>query len=544
MKFFSFTSYRDTYISSVLFDFGCNIRTLVALNRYQIIALDLKAWNLLPKGRKPTPTFKVHLNVRQPSSFLAVSTGLSNLIFIIASPVVSSPPAVSNPPAVTNPPVVKPAAPNVAQSLAQAERNSRNTRMLKQARQIGVETALKNRKPNTAKAYGKAQQLWKQFCAEFDFEDKEFVSTEKLLLFTQRVVLKLTVQPWRRRKAKGKRKAAEAEAEGSASSSGDGIDEDREGQRGRSFEVAADIINGGLDGQPGAPLKYNTAKTYISGIMDLYNQQIARGDHNYPTPRGFGVRGHLEDLRATALKRVQTLDETKEYRTFAAEVLAACRNPVGAHSEHLHQAFPEVVRGLDALRREFVNLSHAMQQGFERIHRQQEHLEEVLARMQYGPQQPPPGSTTATTPAAPATPAVTAPTTINTSATAPTTTATSTTAPAPAPAPAATSTPQYIMDRTTSKVPDIWKEWHEGRGGKPSVLSLNDQYGSDWRKGDKNAYSRRKKLIDEIDHVAATENRDPLEVVQSFEEERVAKSKSLTWMWETWVPQQRAARES
>jgi hypothetical protein len=98
------------------------------------------------------------------------------------------------------------------------------------------------------------------------------------------------------------------------------------------------------------------------------------------------------------------------------------------------------------------------------------------------------------------------------------------------------------MDRSASKVPDIWWEWHEGRGGKPSVLSLNDQYGSDWRKGDKNAYSRRKKLIDEIDYVASTQNRDPLEVVQSFEDVRVARSKSLNWMWETWVPQQKAAR--
>jgi len=83
------------------------------------------------------------------------------------------------------------------------------------------------------------------------------------------------------------------------------------------------------------------------------------------------------------------------------------------------------------------------------------------------------------------------------------------------------------MDRSASKVPDIWWKWREGRGGKPSVLSLNDRYGSDWRKGDKNVYSRRKKLIDEIDYVASTQNRDPLEVVQSFEDVRVARSLSI-----------------
>jgi hypothetical protein len=186
--------------------------------------------------------------------------------------------------------------------------------MLQQATQIGVDTALKNRKLNTTKAYKRPQKLWKEFCAKFDFEDKEFVSTAKLLLFTQQVVLELTVQPRRQRKAKGKgkRKAAAVEEEDSASS-GDDIDEEK------SFEVAADAIDAADvndaadvdDGPPGAPLKHNTAKIYISGVMDLYNQQITRGDHTYPNPRGFGVRGHLKDLRTTAFKRIRALHEDR-----------------------------------------------------------------------------------------------------------------------------------------------------------------------------------------------------------------------------------------
>jgi hypothetical protein len=134
--------------------------------------------------------------------------------------------------------------------------------------QATLETALKNRRLNTTKVYNRPQKLWKEFCTKFDFEDKEFVSTAKLL-FTQQVVLELTVQPQRQRKAKGKgkRKAAEVEEEDSASS-GDDIDKEK------LFEVAADVID---DGPPGTPLKHNTAKTYISGIMDLYNQQVARG---------------------------------------------------------------------------------------------------------------------------------------------------------------------------------------------------------------------------------------------------------------------------
>lgn len=103
----------------------------------------------------------------------------------------------------------------------------------------GNETALKNRR-NTTKAYNRPQKLWKEFCTKFDFEDKEFVSTAKHL-FTQQVVLELTVQPQRQRKAKGKgkRKAAEVEEEDIASS-GDDIDKEK------SFEVAADVIDDGL----------------------------------------------------------------------------------------------------------------------------------------------------------------------------------------------------------------------------------------------------------------------------------------------------------
>ncbi len=39
---------------------------------------------------------------------------------------------------------------------------------------------------------------------------------------------------------------------------------------------------------------------------------------------------------------------------------------------------------------------------------------------------------------------------------------------------------QLQMDRTVSIVLDIWFEWTEGRGGKPSIFNLNQKYGSDW----------------------------------------------------------------
>jgi hypothetical protein len=89
--------------------------------------------------------------------------------------------------------------------------------------------------------------------------------------------MKVIVAP-RRRKTTRKRRAVEEDPRG------------REEKQNQSFDIAAQI----MDEESGAtPLKYNTAKTYISAVMDLYNQQIARGNHSYPNPRGFGVRGHL-----------------------------------------------------------------------------------------------------------------------------------------------------------------------------------------------------------------------------------------------------------
>jgi hypothetical protein len=48
---------------------------------------------------------------------------------------------------------------------------------------------------------------------------------------------------------------------------------------------------------------------------------------------------------------------------------------------------------------------------------------------------------------------------------------------------------------------------------------LNRTYLSAWRQTDKNAYRRRKKVIDDINHISDTQTREPLEVAQSLENE-------------------------
>jgi transcriptional activator of glycolytic enzymes GCR1 len=81
------------------------------------------------------------------------------------------------------------------------------------------------------------------------------------------------------------------------------------------------------------------------------------------------------------------------------------------------------------------------------------------------------------------------------------------------------------------------------RQGHPSVVELNSRHGTDWRQKDKHTYWRRKKMIDEINRISQVEKRDPLEVVQSADNEQVPRGKNLNWMWEHWVKERREGRE-
>ena len=67
-------------------------------------------------------------------------------------------------------------------------------------------------------------------------------------------------------------------------------------------------------------------------------------------------------------------------------------------------------------------------------------------------------------------------------------------------APAAPPPPQYILSRTITTVPQLWKEWTVGLPGGPSVQGLEDLYGPSWRQkhSEQVFYGRRKVIIDEI----------------------------------------------
>ena len=71
---------------------------------------------------------------------------------------------------------------------------------------------------------------------------------------------------------------------------------------------------------------------------------------------------------------------------------------------------------------------------------------------------------------------------------------------------------QYCMSQTIQTIPDLWREWTVGLQGQPSIKKLDKLYSSDWRSGrnapaERQFYSRRKTLINEIRRLAAVEDR-------------------------------------
>lgn len=112
---------------------------------------------------------------------------------------------------------------------------------------------------------------------------------------------------------------------------------------------------------------------------------------------------------------------------------------------------------------------------------------------------------------------------------------------APAPLPVeklakAAEKPQYRMSRTVQTIPELWREWTVGLQGQLSIEKLDELYSSDWRSGpdaaaERQFYSRRKTLINEIRRLAAVEDPsrgDPYEIVVArLEEERRQAKASL-----------------
>jgi hypothetical protein len=81
------------------------------------------------------------------------------------------------------------------------ERLQSNRAALSAAVNNTIIASIANLPANTARSYAKAQKLWREFCADRQFDDGVLVSEEKLVLWLQEVVLQLRIpeKPTRRK---------------------------------------------------------------------------------------------------------------------------------------------------------------------------------------------------------------------------------------------------------------------------------------------------------------------------------------------------------
>lgn len=84
----------------------------------------------------------------------------------------------------------------------------------------------------------------------------------------------------------------------------------------------------------------------------------------------------------------------------------------------------------------------------------------------------------------------------------------------------------YEMSRGLTRVSELWKEWHEGIGSSPSVISMEKKHGTKWRFTSKDSkfFSRRKVIIDHVNHVMKNRNVDANAALAAVEREQGAKS--------------------
>lgn len=101
----------------------------------------------------------------------------------------------------------------------------------------------------------------------------------------------------------------------------------------------------------------------------------------------------------------------------------------------------------------------------------------------------------------------------------------------------------YQMSRTTSSIPDLWREWTQGLGKRPSVQQMETSYGVSWRRDPKEKmfFHRRKRIIDEIHRLyALRKGRTDINlVINELESMRLRMRKSLH-TFSQWLAQQNA----
>ena len=95
------------------------------------------------------------------------------------------------------------------------------------------------------------------------------------------------------------------------------------------------------------------------------------------------------------------------------------------------------------------------------------------------------------------------------------------------------SAPIYKLCREVKTIPDLWREWTVGLGGRLSIEELDRHWKSAWRPvSERQYYSTRKRIIDEVRRQAGDMGNYE-DVIGEMERERQMTGMSLDRVWKT-----------
>jgi hypothetical protein len=89
---------------------------------------------------------------------------------------------------------------------------------------------------------------------------------------------------------------------------------------------------------------------------------------------------------------------------------------------------------------------------------------------------------------------------------------------------------KFHMSRSLTSVSELWKEFHEGIAGNPSIQSLEERYGNTWRKSssDSKFFSKRRLIIEKVLDIVQKEGVTTKEAI--FKLDTFRGSKTLDWL--------------
>ncbi|KAE8260648.1 hypothetical protein A4X13_0g227 [Tilletia indica] len=181
--------------------------------------------------------------------------------------------------------VLRPTTSNISSSV-------RNANELQAAVNNAVEQSVGARPQGTTKSYCPKQSKWQEFCKERKFDDGTLVTEAKILLWLQQSIV-----PAGNSRKKARSSLDKKEGKGKGTQQQQASQEQEDG------------------GEERAALAASTIESYVSGVIDLYKQQVSLGTNLHGNPRGKALTSYLQSLQREEAKRKRAMYEDRHAGT-------------------------------------------------------------------------------------------------------------------------------------------------------------------------------------------------------------------------------------